>query len=83
MGSSEMVVGIQFYKLEMPHRIALLQGLAQRLKEQIQGANADASQARTFWEIALENWKASAVMILFLTFWLILLMWTWSLTDKF
>ena len=36
LGRVEMLVGIQFQKLEMAHRIVLLQGLAQKLKEQQQ-----------------------------------------------
>ncbi len=82
LGTSEMLVGIQFYKLEMAHRIVLLQGLAQKLKEQIQGQQAQMAP-QSFWKIALANWKASAAMILFLSFWLVLLLWTWSLADKF
>lgn len=34
LGRTEMLVGIQFIKLEMAHRVVLLQGLAQKLKEQ-------------------------------------------------
>jgi len=82
LGTTEMLVGIQFYKLEMAHRIVLLQGLAQRLKEQIQNQNETELASKSFWKIAIANWKASAAMILFLTFWMILLLWTWSLTDK-
>ena len=35
INTAEMLVGIQFYKLEMSHRILLLQGLAQKLRSQI------------------------------------------------
>jgi hypothetical protein len=34
MGHHSMLVGVQFIKMEMPQRLALLQGLAQKLKEQ-------------------------------------------------
>lgn len=34
VGHHSMLVGIQFIKMEMPQRLALLQGLAQKLKEQ-------------------------------------------------
>ncbi len=77
LNSSEMLVGIQFHKLEMPARIVLLQGLAQRLKEQIKNQNTEIAP-RSFWQIAVANWKASATMIFFLTFWIALLLWTWS-----
>lgn len=80
-GNSEMLVGIQFYKLEMAHRIVLLQGLAQKLRDQIQSHQA--KPEKSFWDIAKRNWKESSMMILFLTFWLILLLWTWSISDKF
>ena len=36
IGSKQMLVGVQFQKLEMPHHLVLLQGLAQKLKEQQQ-----------------------------------------------
>ena len=36
LGRSQMLVGVQFQKLEMPHRLVLLQGLAQKLKDQQQ-----------------------------------------------
>jgi hypothetical protein len=82
LNSSEMLVGIQFYKLEMAHRIVLLQGLAQKLKEQLQGKEAQELKSRTFWSIALENWKASASIILFLMFWMAILMWVWNVAEK-
>ncbi len=81
LSSSEMLVGIQFYKLEMAHRIVLLQGLAQKLKEQLQGQE-ERNLNRSFWQIAVENWKASASIILFLTFWLAILLWVWSVAEK-
>lgn len=77
LGKSEMLVGIQFYKLEMPHRIALLQGLAQKLKEQ-QQKNSDLSSASFAGRLA-RNWKALAAMLFFLTSWLALVIWTWNL----
>lgn len=36
LGRTQMLVGVQFQKLEMPHRLVLLQGLAQKLKDQQQ-----------------------------------------------
>lgn len=47
LDTNEMLVGVQFQKLEMPHRIVLLQGLAQKLKEQ-----QKRSTKTSFW-----NWK--------------------------
>lgn len=79
--TNEMLVGIQFYKLEMAHRIVLLQGLAQKLRDQIHD-NQQKSE-RSFWQIAKQNWKESSLMILFLSFWIVLLLWTWTVTDKF
>ncbi len=77
IGSSEMLVGVQFYKLEMPHRIVLLQGLAQKLKEQQQRSfNAE---RRPLKLRILNNWPALLGMLFFLTGWLSLLLWTWNL----
>ena len=72
--SSEMLVGVQFYKLEMPHRIVLLQGLAQRLKEQ-QKKNAAVAPPASFNEFItkiLLHKKAAALMLLFLSVWIFL-----------
>lgn len=77
LGETEMLVGIQFYKLEMPHRIALLQGLAQRLKEQ-QQKNLDANSNRTFRRIR-RNWKVVLAMLLCLSAWMALANWTMAI----
>lgn len=78
LGQSEMLVGIQFHKLEMTHRIVLLQGLAQRLKEQQQKNQALHANPSLRTKL-LRNWKALAAMMLFLAGWMALLEWTWRL----
>jgi len=75
-GKSDMVVGIQFYKLEMPHRIALLQGLAQKLKDQ-QKAQADLYLQTGNWAW-LKNPKAVVLAVLLMVAWLGLLLWAWG-----
>ena len=77
LGKTEILVGIQFYKLEMPHRIALLQGLAQRLKEQ-QQKNQDLQNGRFSFRRLLKNWKAWIAMSVFLGAWIALAIWTWQ-----
>lgn len=78
LGKAEMLVGVQFYKLEMPHRITLLQGLAQKLKEQ-QQKNQNLEVKTSFRQHLVKNWKALAAMMLFLMAWMALLEWTWRL----
>lgn len=78
LGKTEMLVGVQFYKLEMGHRIALLQGLAQKLKEQ-QQKNQNLALKPTLGKRLAKNWKALAAMLIFLAGWLALLDWTWRL----
>lgn len=78
--SHEMLVGIQFYKLEMAHRIVLLQGLAQKLRDQIEGQRQQ--EQRTFKAFFLRNWRDSSMIILMLSLWIGLLLWTWSFIDK-
>lgn len=73
-----MVVGIQFHKLEMAQRIILLQGLAQKLKEQIDEQRLIESK-KTFWQTFMANWKASSSIILFLGFWIAITLWALSL----
>lgn len=73
IGASEMLVGLQFHKLEMAHRIVLLQGLAQKLKEQIEFRQSE--EKKTFFQTALFHWKESAVIISFLIFWITLTLW--------
>ena len=78
-GKSEMLVGVQFYKLEMPHRIALLQGLAQRLKEQIQQEakfESRVDRIEIIKELA-KNKKALFMMATFLTIWMALIVFSW------
>lgn len=78
-GRTEMLVGVQFYKLEMPHRIALLQGLAQRLKDQIQQEAKFENRIERieFIKELSRNKKSSLMMILLLVVWLGLTMFTW------
>jgi hypothetical protein len=77
-GSSEMLVGVQFYKLEMTHRIALLQGLAQKLKEQQQKMQAS-RPAFPHPQALLKNWKATLGLLALLWMWLFLVSWTWKI----
>jgi hypothetical protein len=77
VGKSEMLVGVQFYKLEMPHRIVLLQGLAQRLKEQQQKNSAREAASQISWRKITRNWKVACGLILLLSFWMALLEWSW------
>lgn len=59
---SQMIVGVQFIKLEMPHRLALLQGLAHKLKEQQSRANQQhLSESRS---LLLKHWPRAVVAIL-------------------
>lgn len=77
LGKTEILVGVQFYKLEMPHRIALLQGLAQRLKDQ-QQKNQTLQEGRFSFPRLLKNWKAVLAMSVFLGAWIALALWTWQ-----
>lgn len=76
-GKTEMVVGIQFHNLEMPQRLVLLQGLAQRLKTQ-QNNKIEKSSWPIFWSLARKNWKALAFIFILLSFWMALTQWVWN-----
>lgn len=78
VGKTEMLVGVQFYKLEMPHRIVLLQGLAQRLKDQ-QKRNPQEEALHLTADQFKANWKAILVMAVLLTTWVALVQWAWNL----
>lgn len=78
VGKSEMLVGIQFHKLEMSHRIVLLQGLAQRLKEQ-QKRNPEEEALHLTSDHFKRNWKAIVLMVVLLSTWIALMQWAWSL----
>lgn len=78
LGKTEMLVGIQFYKLEMPHRIVLLQGLAQKLKDQ-QHKNQVLESENPIRRKLITHWKSVVAMLLFLASWMALLEWTWRL----
>lgn len=78
LGNSEMLVGIQFYKLEMPQRIVLLQGLAQKLKEQ-QQKNQIPYPGDFSWMQIRKNWKIVIAMFLCLSAWIALMQWAWNL----
>jgi len=78
LGKTEMLVGVQFYKLEMPHRIALLQGLAQKLKDQ-QQQNSEPYPGDFSWKQIRRNWKLMIAMMICLSAWMALLQWAWSL----
>lgn len=80
-GKSEMLVGVQFYKLEMPHRIALLQGLAQRLKDQIQQEAKFESRVERI-ELIKEiskNKRAWLMMAGLLIAWMSLVVFSWKI----
>jgi len=77
LGQTEILVGVQFYKLEMPHRIVLLQGLAQKLKDQQQENRQAPIGFWAQWKFQwLKNPRASLMMILFFLSWMILVLWT-------
>ncbi|MEZ0392711.1 MAG: PilZ domain-containing protein, partial [Pseudobdellovibrionaceae bacterium] len=78
LGQTEMLVGIQFYKLEMSHRIVLLQGLAQKLKDQ-QKKNSDLHTPDFSWKKLRRNWKVVLAMLFCLCGWLALVQWAWTL----
>jgi hypothetical protein len=71
INGSEMLVGVQFQKLELAHKIVLLQGLAKKLKEQQERKKvAEMSQ----WHLRFRNkWKQIAIMTSFLVLWLMLM----------
>ena len=77
-GKTEMLVGVQFYKLEMPHRIILLQGLAQKLKEQQKLKSDLEAASQISWLKIIKNWKYVCGLILLLSAWLALMEWSWS-----
>jgi hypothetical protein len=76
ISGSQMIVAIQFHKLEMSQRIVLLQGLAQKLKEQIEVQERQPKKG--FAQILFSHWKESAVIISFLMFWILLTLWALS-----
>ena len=78
LGKTEMVVGVQFHNLEMPHRLVLLQGLAQRLKEQ-QSQKTDKLPLPFSWRLMRQNWKALLFVFTLLSFWVALVQWAWNL----
>lgn len=57
---TQMLVGIHFIKLEMPHRVALLQGLTQKIKEQ------DLDFSKTI----IRNWHYSLLLLMIIFIWL-------------
>lgn len=61
LGRTEMLVGIQFQKLEMSHRIVLLQGLAQKLKEQQQRKQKE--ELKRVPLRLLAKWPAAVAML--------------------
>ncbi len=80
INTAEMLVGIQFYKLEMSHRILLLQGLAQKLRSQI--GIPQNPQKTTLFQIFKNHWKESATIIFFLLFWITLTIWALLYINK-
>jgi hypothetical protein len=70
INQSEMLVGIQFQKLELAHKIVFLQGLAKKLKEQQERKKSDSNQ----WQVNFRRqWKQIAIMTGFLILWMMLM----------
>lgn len=72
IGTTEMLVGIQFQKLDMKYRIALLQGLARKIKEQQENK---AKQQQAQFKINLKkHWPKALLAVVLFGSWLALLL---------
>lgn len=69
-GEYEMSVGIQFQKLDIAHKIVLLQGLARKLKDQQEKRQQMQKGLRPL--NFKQNWKQWMLMICFLLLWILL-----------
>ncbi len=67
---TEMLVGIQFVKIDMPHRVALLQGLAQKLKDQQQ--KQARAEMQKIANILGRHWIAAVGLLAILGFWIMI-----------
>lgn len=87
LGRSEMLVGVQFQKLEMAHRMVLLQGLAQKLKEQQQRKSKE--ELKKVPLRLLAKWPAALAMFGSIFIWVALIYmaasydWMQSLANLF
>lgn len=83
-GQSHFLVGVQFYKLEMAHRIALLQGLARKLKDQMQLEQQIESRThvvetiKSVGHVLLKDKKATIYLIALLFSWLSFIWLSWT-----
>jgi hypothetical protein len=68
-GPSTMLVGVQFKKLELPHRIILAQALANKLREQQKEQEAKKSDFKQIWK---QKWPQIALAFMALSLWLLL-----------
>jgi len=74
-GSHQMVVGIQFVKLELSHKLTLLQGLALKLREQ--QAKVQHQKESLQWKYHRDQWRpwlgfVSSGLALAMSFWILL-----------
>ncbi|MFN7455198.1 MAG: PilZ domain-containing protein [Pseudobdellovibrionaceae bacterium] len=72
-GSHQMLVGIQFVKLELSHKLILLQGLALKLREQ--QAKIQQQKEKLKWHYHSHQWRQwlgflSSGLVLILSFWI-------------
>ena len=64
---SMMLVGIEFRKLELAHRIVLTQSLARKIKEQF--AREKKQNTAPIWNAFAHHWKKSMLALLALVAW--------------
>ena len=74
--AEKTLVGIHFYKMEMPHRIALAQGLARKLKEAQDRGQIDGLLNPSTSGLTLANLPSLFMMLFLATAWCTVL---WSL----
>lgn len=70
ISGSQMLVGVQFYKLEYAHRLVLLKGLVEKLKEQQR--KKEQKYRRQIPYLLLKKWPLSLAMSISLLAWLLL-----------
>ena len=75
--SSQMLVGVHFYKLEMSQRIVLAQGLARKFKEAQDRGHIDDLLNRKSKPMTAEGWPKLFGMVAFGT------LWGWTLSNLF
>lgn len=67
--NSSCLIGIQFYRLQSATKIALLQGLAKNLKQQMQAKQEQLSKRNYLWTQMKKHRKKSLLMVLLLIVW--------------